>query len=118
MTGKDGTAESKEYDIGIYQGQEHIRPLCYYLAETKAPEGYLLDSTPIEIIFEWKNGKKLVIEKDLTVTNKATEKKLPQTGEFPTGKLMTAAGILCIGTAAVLGICSKKKDRKKGKHEE
>ena len=86
--------------------------------EVKAPEEHILDETPHEVNFEWQDGTVPIMETVVELTNKATEEKLPQTGEFPIGKVLTGAGILCAGGAVLLGIKSKKKGMKKGKHEE
>lgn len=117
-TDSEGKAESGTYPIGIYENGE-FKFTKFYLVEVTAPEGHILDSIPHEITFKWKDGTELLIETEVNVTNKATEGKLPQTGEFPIGKVLTGAGILCVTGAFIMWRKGRKKDKvKKGQHEE
>ena len=80
-TDKDGHAESGELPIAAFKDGKYEAAVTYTVVEVEAPEGYLLDSTPKEVKFEYKDGKTKVIEYTLEVTNKPTEPKLPQTGD-------------------------------------
>ena len=80
-TDKDGHAESGELPIATFKDGKYEAAITYTVVEVEAPEGYLLDSTPKEVKFEYKDGKTKVIEYTLEVTNKPTEPKLPQTGD-------------------------------------
>ena len=77
----------KVFDVDAsYQGDdkeenEYEAPNTYTLEEVEAPKGYLLDSTPKKVKFEYKDGKTRVVEYTLEVVNKPTEPKLPQTGD-------------------------------------
>ena len=76
--------------------------------EVEAPEGYLLDSTPKEVKFEYKDGKTKVIEYTLEVTNKPTEPKLPQTGDSMNLWAFAGVGMFAI----VIGLFVLKKKRR------
>ncbi|MCM1236570.1 MAG: SpaA isopeptide-forming pilin-related protein, partial [Ruminococcus flavefaciens] len=80
-TDKDGHAESGELPIATFKDGKYEEAVTYTVVEVEAPEGYLLDSTPKEVKFEYKDGKTRVVEYTLEVTNKPTEPKLPQTGD-------------------------------------
>ena len=106
VTDENGQAESEDLLIGSYD-ETGVKELFHYaVVETKAPEGYQLDETPHEVIFELdgeKNGQILV---ELNVTNEKTPVEtpsVPKTGDNPGRPL--ALLILCIAAAgAFLGI--------------
>ena len=62
----------------MYQGSRR-----YYLVEVKAPEGYELDATPVEIVFEYQDDKTSVVVKTVELTNKPTEHIPPVTPPTP-----------------------------------
>ena len=106
VTDENGQAESEDLLIGSYD-ETGVKELFHYeVVETKAPEGYQLDETPHEVIFELdgeKNGQILV---ELNVTNEKTPVEtpsVPKTGDNPGRPL--ALLILCIAAAgAFVGI--------------
>ena len=109
-TDKDGHAESGELPIAIFKDGKYEAAITYTVVEVEAPEGYLLDSTPKEVKFEYKDGKTKVIEYTFEMTNKPTEPKLPQTGDNMNPWVFAGFGFAAV--AAGLGIIfwKKKKD--------
>lgn len=108
-TDKDGHAESSELPIATFKDGKYEAAVTYTVVEVEAPEGYLLDSTPKEVKFEYKDGKTKVVEYTLEVTNKPTEPKLPQTGDNM--KPWVFAGFGLAAVAAGLGIFFWKKKK-------
>ena len=108
-TDKDGHAESGELPIAVFKDGKYEAAVTYTVVEVEAPEGYLLDSTPKEVKFEYKDGKTKVIEYTLEVTNKPTEPKLPQTGDSMNPWAFAGFGFLAV--AAGLGIFFWKKKK-------
>ena len=51
VTDAAGHAESGLYEIATYKNGEFGDPIKYYLVETKALDGYTLDTTQHEIVF-------------------------------------------------------------------
>jgi LPXTG-motif cell wall-anchored protein len=79
----------------------------YYLVETKAPDGYQLDATPIpfKITSDPKADGEYVNGFTIGVANKPKETPgyaLPQTGGFGMGPLPIAGLVVAGGAAAVL----------------
>ena len=109
-TDKDGHAESGELPIAAFKDGKYEDTVTYTVVEVEAPKGYLLDSTPKEVKFEYKDGKTRVVEYTLEVTNKPTEPKLPQTGDNMNPWVFAGFGLAAV--AAGLGIIfwKKKKD--------
>lgn len=72
-----GHAESGLYEIATYKNGEFGKSIKYYLVETKTLDGYTLDSTRHEIVFEYVDQNTPVIEvtKDLTNKEKQPEEK-------------------------------------------
>ena len=110
-TDKDGHAESGELPIATFKDGRYGEAVTYTVVEVEAPEGYLLDSTPKEVKFEYKDGKTRVLEYTLEVVNKPTEPKLPQTGDNMNPWVFAGFGLAAV--AAGLGIIFWKK-RKDG----
>ncbi len=100
--GADGTETNKVY-------------YSYYLVETQAPDGYNLPADPFKIKFSATTSTKdtnWTVYKDVTNTNEFT---LPLTGGMGT-ILLTLAGVVLIGGAAVAFVAASRK--KKGAHEQ
>ena len=109
ITDKDGHAESGELPIATFKDGKYEEAIAYTVVEVEAPEGYLLDSTPKEVKFEYKDGKTKVLEYTLEVTNKPTEPKLPQTGDNMNPWVFAGFGLAAV--AAGLGIIFWKKKK-------
>ena len=98
----------KVFDVDAsYQGDdkeviEFEAAITYTVVEVEAPKGYLLDSTPKKVKFEYKDGKTRVVEYTLEVVNKPTEPKLPQTGDNMNPWVFAVFGLAVV--AAGLGI--------------
>lgn len=108
-TDKDGHAESGELPIATFKDGRYGEAVTYTVVEVEAPKGYLLDSTPKEVKFEYKDGKTRVLEYTLEVVNKPTEPKLPQTGDNMNPWVFAGFGLAAV--AAGLGIIFWKKKR-------
>ena len=91
-TGKDGCAESDLLPICTYDKNGSFdKDITYTVVETKAKDGYILDSTPHEVVFTYGRDKDgnleadakapAVVEYTLDLTNQPTEPKPPQTCE-------------------------------------
>lgn len=81
VTDKNGHAESKELPIAVFKDGNFIEDIKYYVVETKAADGYILDSTPHEVVLQYDDEAPEVVTYTLSLTNKPTEPKLPQTGD-------------------------------------
>ncbi|MDO4647005.1 MAG: SpaA isopeptide-forming pilin-related protein [Eubacteriales bacterium] len=121
VTDAAGHAESGLYEIATYKNGEYAEALKYYLVETKALEGYTLDETKYEIVFEYADQNTPVIEvlKDLKNKEKTPEQpgnpgnpgSNPKTGDTTNLWLPIA---LMIGAASLMaGILAGSKRRKK-----
>ena len=81
VTDKDGHAESKELPIATFKDGNYVEDIKYYVVETKAAEGYILDSTAHEVVLQYDDEAPECVIYTLELTNKPTEPKLPQTGD-------------------------------------
>lgn len=116
VTGQDGCAESELLPICTYdKNGSYDKDITYTVVETKAKDGYILDSTPHEVTFSY--GREVdcdgkisdtidkdckapeVVEYTLDLTNKPTEPKLPQTGDNFNPWLCGLVGAMFIGFA-------------------
>lgn len=82
-TDSAGHAESSLYEIASYEDGVYCEPLKYYLVETKALDGYTLDSTEHEVTFEYVDDATSVIEVTFDLKNEKQEKHSgnPKTGD-------------------------------------
>ena len=80
VTDKTGTATSGKIPIATYKNGKVEKTVEYILVETKAPNGYELNSKKEEIRFEYKDGKTKVIE----IVKEIKNTKSPS-GSTPTG---------------------------------
>ena len=112
-TDKDGHAESGELPIATFKDGKYEEAVTYTVVEVEAPKGYLLDSSPKEVKFEYKDGKTKVIEYTLEVTNKHAEPKLPQTGDSMNPWAFAGFGFAAV--VAGLGIIFWKKKKEGAK---
>ena len=80
-TDQNGQAESEELLIGSYN-EKGIKELFQYeVVETKAPEGYQLDSRPHPVTFDLEGEKDGEILVELDVTNQRIPTDAPKTGD-------------------------------------
>lgn len=109
VTDRNGYAESEELLIAAFLNGDYVGNMKYYVVETKAAEGYILDSTPHEVILKYEGEAPECIMYTLDLSNKPTESKLPQTGDEFNPWMFGG-----IGLAAILaGIIMFSKKRKK-----
>ena len=108
VTDKNGYAESKELPIAIFKDGNFVENIVYYVAETKAAEGYILDSPPHEVVLQYDGDAPDIVEYTLELTNKPTEPKLPQTGDNMNLWLYVGIGLAVI----VVGVLAAKKKKK------
>lgn len=105
---KNGHAESKELPIAVFKDGNYVEDIKYYVVETKAVEGYILDSTPHEVVLQYDDDAPDVVEYTLKLTNKPTEPKLPQTRDNMNLWLYAGIGL----AAVVIGVLVGKKKKK------
>ena len=113
VTDKDGHAESKELPIGTFKDGNFVADIKYYVVETKAADGYILDSTSHEVVLQYDDDAPECVVYTLDLTNKPTEPKLPQTGDNYNPWMY--AGIGMAGIA--LGLFALLKKRKEDESE-
>ena len=107
VTDKNGHAESKELPIAVFKDGNFVEDIKYFIVETKAAEGYILDSTPHEVVLQYDDEAPEVVTYTLSVTNKPTEPKLPQTGDNMNPWLYVGIGMFAL--LAGVGACFFKK---------
>ncbi len=111
ITDKDGRAESKELDIATFENGAYKEDIKYYVVETKAAQGYVLDETVHEVVFRYEKEAPEVVTYELAVTNKPIVPEAPKTGDD--SQPFVLAGICVAGLGlAVLALSKKKKERK------
>lgn len=102
-TDKKGYAETEVVDIGTYDEEGSFeQDIPYYVVETKAAKGYILDDTPHEVLFQYDDSAVENVIYTLKVKNKPEKPKLPQTGGGYKPWLYGAAGGLLIGAGIYL----------------
>lgn len=69
VTDESGKAVSQLYPIGIYKDGAFVEYEQYYLIESKALEGYLIDETVYEVVFTYVDGNTPVIEVGFELIN-------------------------------------------------
>ena len=107
VTDKNGHAESKELPIAVFKDGNFVEDIKYFVVETKAAEGYILDSTPHEVVLQYDDEAPEVVTYTLSLTNKPTEPKLPQTGDNMNPWLYVGIGMFAL--LAGVGVCFFKK---------
>ncbi len=110
VTDKNGHAESDELPIAVFKDGEYVEDIKYYVVETKAAEGYILDETVHEVVFQYDDAAPEVVTYTLNITNKPTEPKLPQTGDDFNPWLYGLLGLSALAVGAVAFFCKKKED--------
>ena len=109
VTDKNGHAESKELPIAVFKDGNFVEDIKYFVVETKAAEGYILDSTPHEVVLQYDDEAPEVVTYTLSLTNKPTEPKLPQTGDNMNPWLYVGIGLAAI----IAGVFTFRKKKSK-----
>jgi len=111
-TNKDGYAKSKELDICTYKDNgEKDKDITYYVVETKAAKGYVLDDKQQKVMITYLGNAASSIPYKLTLTNKPEKPdkpKLPQTGGSYTPWIFILIGSLFIAAFLALDIIRRK----------
>ncbi len=98
VTDKLGYAETDLLDICTYKEDGSIDDVIkYFIVETKAAKGYILDDTVHEVVIQYDGCATETVHYQLIVTNKPKEPKLPQTGGNYNPVLFGLAGGALIG---------------------
>ena len=124
VTDAAGHAESDLYEIATYKNGKFSEAIKYYLVETKALDGYELDQTKQEIVFEYADQNTPIIEVKKDLTNKETQPGTPGTpisGNPKTGDEtnLWLPVVLMLSAAAVMTgvLVSGKRKKKQNKSE-
>jgi len=102
VTDKNGHAESKELPIAVFKDGNFVEDIKYYVVETKAADGYILDKTVREVVLQYETSVPEVVTYTLNLTNKPTEPKLPQTGDNMNPWLYGGVGLAAIAAGAIV----------------
>ena len=109
ITDKNGHAESKELPICIYNNDGSFKEdIHYYVVETKAAEGYILDETVHDVILQYDDNLQDCVVYTLELTNKLTQPRLPQTGDDFNPWMWDGFGVTLIVLAAVILLKKKR----------
>ena len=110
VTDKNGHAETKELPICLYNEDGSFKEdIHYFVVETKAANGYLLDETVHDVVLQYDDDAPECVVYTLQVTNKPSEPKIPQTGDNYNPWIYVGLGL----GAVMLGIAAmffKKKE--------
>ena len=131
VTDAAGHAESGLYEIATYKNGGFGKTIKYNLVETKTLDGYTLDSTRHEIVFEYvdQNTPVMEVTKDLTNKEKQPEGNEAQPHDSgTTGRTSPKTGdntnlwlpiVLMIGAAGLAGgiLCGSKKKKKQNNQD-
>ena len=114
-TNKKGYAKSKELDICTYKDNgEKDKDIIYYVVETKAAKGYLLDKKENKVAITYVGNASQSIPYKLTLTNKPEKPdkpKLPQTGGNYNPWVYVIIGSFFIAVFIALTILRKKEEQ-------
>lgn len=112
VTDGDGKAESSLYEIASFKNGEFKKELKYYLVETKALDGYVLDETEHEIIFTYEDEKTPVVKVELKLENQpGTPTDSPKTGDDTNIWIPIAIMGVCVIAFAGITFAGRKKKR-------
>lgn len=109
VTDKDGHAESGELPIAVFEDGKFAENIKYYVVETKAADGYILDETVHEVVLEYGDETPEVVTYTLNITNKPTKPGLPQTGDNFNPWLYGVFGLSALLTGVLVLFDKKKK---------
>ena len=102
VTDKNGHAESKELPIAVFKDGNFVEDIKYYVVETKAADGYILDKTVHEVVLQYDDDALEGVTYTLNITNKPTEPKLPQTGDNMNPLLFVGVGLVAIVVGVIM----------------
>lgn len=104
VTDKTGYAETGLLDICTYNKDGSFgEDISYYIVETKAADGYILDDTPHEVLLQYDDSATETVVYTLKLKNKPQKPKLPQTGGNYHPWMFIALGGACIAGGVVYG---------------
>lgn len=110
VTDKTGYAETELLDIATYTEEgEFDKDIHYYVVETKAAEGYILDDTRYEVVLQYDDDAPDVVVYQLKIKNKPSKPKLPQTGGNYHPWFFIILGGACIASSVYYARKRKKK---------
>lgn len=111
MTDKVGYAETELLDICTYDKAGNFKEdIPYYIVETKAADGYILDDTPHEVLLQYDDSATETVVYTLKLKNKPNKPRLPQTGGNYHPWMIALAG----GVVAGAGIYFHRRKRRTG----
>ena len=95
-TDKLGYAETELLDICTYDKAGNFKEdIPYYIVETKAADGYILDDTPHEVLLQYDDNATETVVYTLKLKNKPNKPRLPQTGgNYHPWMIVLAGGVL------------------------
>ena len=103
ITDKKGYAKTDLLDIGTYDEEgNYEKDIPYYVVETKAAKGYVIDTTPHEVLLQYDDSAVENVVYTLKLKNKPEKPKLPQTGGDYKPWLFGVAGGFLIGAGIYL----------------
>lgn len=103
ITDKKGYAKNDLLDIGTYDEEGNFeKDIPYYVVETKAAKGYVIDTTPHEVLLQYDDSAMENVVYTLKLKNKPEKPKLPQTGGGYRPWLFGVAGGFLIGAGIYL----------------
>ena len=109
VTDKKGHAESKELPICVYNADGSFKEdIHYYVVETKAADGYILDETVHDVVLHDEKNPECVVY-TLELTNKPTQPKLPQTGDNMNPWIYIGLGLFAMASGLYLAFGRRKK---------
>ena len=103
ITDKKGYAKTDLLDIGTYDEEGNFeKDIPYYVVETKAAKGYVIDTTPHEVLLQYDDSAVENVVYTLKLKNKPEKPKLPQTGGDYKPWLFGVAGGFLVGAGIYL----------------
>ena len=113
VTDENGYAKSGLLDIAVFENGEYKADMKYFLVETKTKDGYVLDKTEYEIVFDGEKDMD-VIEVVFNITNKPdipdVPEEPPKTGD--NSRPWMYIGLAIMSLITILGLTVGKKKRK------
>ena len=70
---EEGVATSSELPAAKFENGKYVSDIIYTIVETKAPEGYTMDTTEYQVSFPYVDDKTPLIQQSQTIANTPTE---------------------------------------------